>query len=137
MYSLNWIVENRILLLRNEGTLTGAEVKALSHEFETMMATAVAPLHVIEDDRALKSLSDISLDGMRQTLRALDMDKLETAVAIMPDALEEVTDLLGKAWELFSDIDYYRAETLPEALDYLAKHDATLPDRSEWRLEFA
>jgi hypothetical protein len=28
-------------------------------------------------------------------------------------------------------------ETAPEALEYLAEHDASLPDRSEWKLNLA
>lgn len=51
--------------------------------------------------------------------------------------LEGITDILGTAWELITDINYERIETMPEALAYLAKHDATLPDRSEWKLALA
>jgi len=137
MYTINWIVDGRILMLRNKGELTGDDIEALSRDFTEMMSDAVAPLHIIEDDRELEKVTGLSLNAVREAFKALDFDKLETAVAIMPDELEEITDILGKAWELVSDLDYERVETLPEALDYLAKHDATLPDRSEWQLALA
>lgn len=137
MYTIDWIVDGRILMLRNKGELTGDDIEALSRDFTKMMSDAVAPLHIIEDDRELEKVTGLSLNAVREAFKALDFDKLETAVAIMPDELEEITDIFGKAWELISDINYERVETLPEALDYLAKHDATLPDRSEWKLALA
>lgn len=137
MYTIEWIVDGRILMLRYKGELTSDEMEALSDEFQNMMTDAVAPLHIIEDDRELKTISDLSLSAVSDAFKALDLDKLDTAIAIVPEELEEVTDILGKAWELISDINYERVESMPEALDYLAKHDATLPDRSEWQLALA
>ena len=137
MYTIEWIVDGRILMLRNKGELTGDDIEALSQDFAEMMSEAVAPLHIIEDDRELKTISDLPLSAVSDAFKALDLDKLDTAIAIVPEELEGVTDILGKAWELISDINYVRVETMPEALDYLAEHDATLPDRSEWQLALA
>lgn len=137
MYTLDWIVEQRILFLRYEGELTGAEMEALSDEFAELMDAAVAPLHIIEDDRELKSISGLSLEALRQALGALDLDKLQTTVAIVPEGMQEISDILGKGWELLTGVDYERVQTLPQALQYVDQHDATLPDRSEWELALA
>lgn len=137
MYNLSWIVENRVLLLRNKGKLTGSDFQQMSKELGKMMENAVAPLHIIEDDRELKNITDLDLGAIRKTIKAVDFSKLGYTIAIVPDSMEELTDLLGNFWSLISDVDYERAETVPEAIDFLAKHDASLPERSKWQLELA
>jgi hypothetical protein len=137
MYTIDWIVEKRIIQLRNEGELTGDEIKALSKQLGQMLDEGVAPVHIIEDDRDIRGIADLSLDTFRQSFQALDTSKLGWAIAIMPEELEEVTDILGRIFDMFTDVDYQQVETVPEALDFLAEHDATLPDRSEWQLAFS
>ena len=137
MYNLSWIVDNRVILLRNEGKLNGRDLQQLSRDLETMMADAVAPLHIIEDDRELNKISNIDISTIRDTVKAIDFSKLSYTLAIVPEELEEVTDLLGNFWELITDVDYERVKSVPEAIEFLAQHDATLPERSEWQLELA
>ena len=137
MYNLSWIVDNRVILLRNEGKLNGRDLQQLSRDLETMMADAVAPLHIIEDDRELNKISNIDISTIRDTVKAIDFSKLGYTLAIVPEELEEVTDLLGNFWELITDVDYERVKSVPEAIEFLAQHDATLPERSEWQLELA
>ena len=50
-------------------------------------------------------------------------------------SLKEVADIFGNFWEFLTDVDYARVETVPEALEYLAEHDASLAERSKWGLK--
>lgn len=137
MHTFDWIVENRVLYVRNEGKLSGDELETLSEKFGKMVDEAVAPLHIIEDDRELEGITGFSVDAVRKAFKAVDFDKLGWTIAIVPDELEEVSDILGKTWEIIADVKYERVATVPEALEFLAEHDATLPDRSEWELALA
>ena len=137
MYTIDWIVDKRIIQLRNEGELSGTQIQDLSERLGQMLDEGIAPVHIIEDNRDINGVADLSVDAFRQTFKAVDMSKLGWAVAIMPDELEEVTDLLGRLFDLFTDVEYQQVETVPEALDFLAEHDATLPERSKWELAFS
>lgn len=136
MYTLDWVADERIIYLHNKGTLSSEEIKQLSRELEKMMDEAVAPLHIIEDDRDLKKI-ELSLDAVQKTFDAVDFSKLGYTIAIVPESLEDVADILGNFWDFLTDVNYERVETAPEALEYLAEHDASLPDRSEWKLNLA
>lgn len=136
MYTLDWVVDKRIIYLHNKGTLSSEEIRQLSRELEEMMDEAVAPLHIIEDDRDLKKF-ELSLDAVQEAFDAVDFSKLGYTIAIAPESLADVADVFGNFWDFLTDVNYERVETVPEALEYLAKHDASLPERSEWRLNLA
>lgn len=133
-YTIDWIVDERVIYLRNEGELTATEIEAMSRELARMSEDAVAPVHIVEDDRAVVGIESLSLDAVQEAFTAPDYEKFGWAIGIMPEKYETVSDVIGRVAELIGDMEYERVETLPEALEFLAEHDATLPDRSEWRL---
>jgi hypothetical protein len=133
-FTLDWIVDKRIIYIRNEGELDANDLEGMSQRLTQMTKTAVAPFHIIEDDRNLDGFENISLNAIKQALTEPNYEKLGWAVTIAPENLERVSDILGRLAEFVTDINYERVETLPQALDFLAKHDVTLPERNEWQL---
>lgn len=136
-YTIDWIVDKRVIYLQNRDELTAEDIENLTQQVKTMYQEGIAPIHAIEDDRELKSIKSFSLDMLKsafEAVREFEPSKSGTAVVIMPSSLEEVSDFFGKLAELVTDIDYERVQSLPEALDILAKKDATLPDKSQWKL---
>lgn len=133
-YTIDWIVDARILYARAEGELTGQELKDATRELTRRVGQGHEPLHYIEDDRAFTGLENMSLVALQQALTGPDYAKFGWAIAIVPEKYETMSDILGKMAEVIGGINYVRVETVPEALDFLAEHDHSLPPPSEWEL---
>ena len=133
-YMIDWIVDARILYARVEGELTGQELKEATRELTRRIAEGHEPLHYIEDDREFRGLEHMNLEALRQGLTGPDYAKLGWAVAIVPEEYETMSDILGKMAEIIGGINYVRVQSVPEALDFLAENDQSLPPQRAWEL---
>jgi hypothetical protein len=127
-YILDWMVNKRVIHLRIDSLLVDAEIDPLSQQLQTMIEEGTAPVHVLEDNRLLRNVDDLSADAIKTSMESVDFSKVGQAVVLLPEPLGGVSDVLGTTAEFVDDLTCERVETLPDALNHFAEHDSTLPE---------
>lgn len=136
-YELDWVFIKRVIYVRNHGELSHNDIETMHTKIQEMLAEGIAPIHIIEDDREFNGLSQASVEMVHFVFKAayeINYEKIGWAVVIVPESLTEIADLFGMIGEVTAHVKYHRVETLPEALEFLEEHEATLPERSKWAL---
>lgn len=121
---VNWLYENRIIMIRQYGKVTSAQISAALERSRELIYQGHAPVHIITNSTDVEGNVDVELKDLRQIIpKAIDGAGL--IIGIHPRALDRFMSSLAMQ---IAGVRYKFAQSEQEAIDVLLEYDPTLND---------
>lgn len=129
-YTIDWIVERRIILTTFYGSITADELKEFIAEVRAKAADGIPLVHHISNSLSLRGV-EFSLGTARNLVGALDMLKeLTWQIDINTNPINR---MFANIIAQFAGMRTRTFKTPEEAVDFLRTNDPTLQD-TEWNM---
>jgi|GEM_PF-2129184 len=124
MQRVEWIIENRVILLQGHGEVTVEVIQQGMATFKTMVEEGTAPIYVVNDGRYVKRYP-MKIGLLKDLVSMGDDDKIEQVIRVGGDNVSKfIAQLLIQFTGGKKPI---HTKTVEEAMDYLLKLDDSLP----------
>lgn len=130
-YETNWLVADRVILIRYNGTLNSEDVQQYLEETLSMRDEANTRLgddgplvHTITDASNLTGYS-LKLTDMSAMLRSLRKQRVGWSIFVHPSRLERFWASIGHQW---AGVRHRELDTMTEALMFLKEHGSLSSD---------
>lgn len=120
--SIEWIIDNRVLLITLPRVLTGAEISDLNHQSFTWLKGGNQPVHLLVDCRQVTNFP-LNMLKMKQIINVLPNPHMGCWVIIGANRLGMYTALL--LGRLFN-VTIFSAQTVEQAKQVVLAADPTL-----------
>ena len=122
-YTVNWLVDKRVLMLKYHGVVTGENLANLNQELAQFLQEGEQPVHIISDDTSVEK-NEAHLNDFRKNFAAMTKPGWGHIIIINASTFTKfIGGVMGSALrinlKILSDMD--------AAEDYLREKDATLP----------
>ena len=122
-YEISWYTAKRIIHARFYDTLTLEEMRDFFEDLMRFRNSGEDPVHILSDVTTLQGFP-MSLPAIREVIPALDGLGVDVLVGVHNPMIQFMVTVVAQ----FSNLELRQAETLDEALDILARLDASLSD---------
>lgn len=120
--TFSWLHENRVLVQKYEGAITGQELVDALNEMPRYIEQSVRPMHVFIDARGQSSQVQISLADLKLLIPKV-YEGVGWSVIIQPHALQRFFTSLGMQ---ISGAKYKFVKEEHEVMEFLMENDASL-----------
>ncbi len=126
-YAIQWIVPHRVLYVAVAGDQTLAELRGLIElEIDTIEAEGDPPVHLIVNNTQLGEIQGSRRDSMETLNRVIKHPQVGWLIFV--HQISTFRQLIGAIILRIARISWHNCRTIREALDFLNKQDASLPD---------
>lgn len=122
-YTVSWLIENRVIQVKNEGILTLEDLRAEDREVQAFLESGTAPIHIISDNTQLDRIPQ-GISAMKETLEGLRHPNIAWVVNIQSS--NHIIRYLATVIARIMGVHFTQVSTMDEAIAFICKHDATV-----------